>query len=222
VETEDTPGEVPETSETPAPWGDDFNPERAWNTISHLRGVEKELEPKAKQLDRLLSGEDPDTIQQVLEAYGYEVSDTDDEEPDVVSDDWEDPTAAELKAIKKDLEEQKAWREQQEGAAQVAAFESTVDGLAKADGMVLKPYHKLAIAQEVSSKGRVTDEAIEKAYATLKADIEAERKATIEGYTTSKKAPRRPASGESASEVPDLDSTDDITDYIKSRMTESQ
>lgn len=38
----------PTTGEKPAPWGDNFDPQRAWNTIQTLRGVESDYN-KLKQ-----------------------------------------------------------------------------------------------------------------------------------------------------------------------------
>lgn len=48
----ETPQDDQQDAQTP-PWGDDFNPERAWSTIQNLRKVEdnaKELDKELKQL----------------------------------------------------------------------------------------------------------------------------------------------------------------------------
>lgn len=218
ADQEATPeAEAASASETPAPWGEDFNPERAWNTISHLRGVEKELEPKAKQYERLVNGEDPDAVQEILEKYGYEISNDDDEEEETDElAEWEDPTAAELAALKKEQAELKAWKDAQEGMQQVAAFESTVDALAEKDHVELEDFHKLYIAQQVS--GNPTPKAIEKAYTDLKSRLEEGQKKTIGNHIKSKSAPSGPGGGESASEVPDLNSRAEIVAHMQSKM----
>ena len=41
--------EVPEPKPETPPWGDDFDPARAWKTIQSLRAREKELAPLAQQ-----------------------------------------------------------------------------------------------------------------------------------------------------------------------------
>ena len=75
-----------ETESSPPPWGEDFNPERAWNTITHLRGREKELESEAKQWKQFR--EDEEFRKQQLAELGYEFE----EEPDD-EDDYEDEPA---------------------------------------------------------------------------------------------------------------------------------
>jgi hypothetical protein len=71
----------PSSEEPPAPWGDDFNPDRAWRTITHLRDREKELEQQAKQFERLRN--DPDAFREFLSEQGYELPEEDDEPDDV-------------------------------------------------------------------------------------------------------------------------------------------
>lgn len=47
----DAPGTKPEGSETP-PWGDDFDPARAWQTIQNLRNSEKDLKAYKAEAER--------------------------------------------------------------------------------------------------------------------------------------------------------------------------
>lgn len=75
-----------ESEGSPAPWGDDFNPERAWNTITHLRGREKELESEAKQWKQFR--EDEEFRRQQLSELGYEFEEDDED------DDTDDELAA--------------------------------------------------------------------------------------------------------------------------------
>jgi hypothetical protein len=82
---------TPETTESAEeeavvpPWGEDFDAERAWKTITHLRSREKELEAAAKEFDRLKS--DPDAQAKFLEQLGYELADdTDTDDADAGAD----------------------------------------------------------------------------------------------------------------------------------------
>jgi hypothetical protein len=89
------------------PWGDDFNPERAWKTILTQRDREKELESDAKAWKRFR--EDEEFRRQELAGLGYELNeDTDEEEydqPQFVS-----------------REEFERWQHEQQAAASAQAF----------------------------------------------------------------------------------------------------
>lgn len=69
-----------ETEGSPPPWGDDFNPERAWQTITHLRGREKELEGEAKSWKKFQ--EDEEFRRQQLAGLGYEFEEGEAEQDD--------------------------------------------------------------------------------------------------------------------------------------------
>ncbi len=87
----------PDSVEAPAPWGDDFDPSRAWQTITHLRDREKELEKQAKEFERLQS--DPDAFREFLSQRGYELPEEDDElEHDDEAPEFRDPRVDQLLA----------------------------------------------------------------------------------------------------------------------------
>ena len=69
--TEDAEQSTATEQTTPPPWGDDFNPERAWQTITHLRDRERELEKDAKEFQRLQN--DPEAQREWLITNGYEI-----------------------------------------------------------------------------------------------------------------------------------------------------
>ena len=69
-----------ESEGPPPPWGDDFNPERAWQTITHLRGREKELESEAKTWKQFR--EDEEFRRQQLAELGYEFEEEQEDEDD--------------------------------------------------------------------------------------------------------------------------------------------
>lgn len=97
------------------PWGDDFDPERAWKTIQNLRQFEK----TAKEFERIQSDETART--EWLRGQGYEVetADADDSEEELFEED--DPVAP----VRKDLDELKTWQRERE--------QERINGLIKAD-----------------------------------------------------------------------------------------
>src|SRR5688500_13361811 len=104
VEPEEA-AQVAATEPAAPPWGDDFDAQRAWETITKLRGFEKQ----AKEFERIQS--DDDARAEWLKSQGYEIAD---DEPDD-SDDEElfeedDPIAP----VRTELEEIKQWKAQQE------------------------------------------------------------------------------------------------------------
>lgn len=185
--------------DAPPPWGDDFNAERAWQTISHLRGREKELESEAKLAKALR--EDPDALKEFLAERGYELPDDEDDEPDVEFDD-EDPIAplrSEMETIKEYIENQKAERT-------IDAFAKHLDSLSTEAELSLTDREKQIVFRDALDNGGLTKANTEKAF---KAHIEwlRDRESQMrQGWQETKKT-TAPAvkSGQSATQVPDLD-----------------
>lgn len=65
------------------PWGDDFDAQRAWDTITKLRGFEKQ----AKEFERIQS--DEEARAEWLKSQGYEITDDDEEADDPDEEDFE-------------------------------------------------------------------------------------------------------------------------------------
>lgn len=80
---------VESVSSSPPPWGDDFNPERAWQTITHLRDREKELESDAKAFKRLQ--DDEDARRDLLSQWGYEIDEGQQEEEEELEEETPAP-----------------------------------------------------------------------------------------------------------------------------------
>jgi hypothetical protein len=98
---------------SPPPWGEDFNPERAWNTISHLRSFEDD----AKTFRKLK--EDPEARNDFLRGLGYEVEDPDAPEAEATPE-WE----AEEDPIAREVAELREWRDQQVQAQEKAEVQN--------------------------------------------------------------------------------------------------
>ena len=127
---------------SPPPWGDDFDAARAWQTISHLRGREKELESDAKAWKRFR--EDEDARRETLTELGYSIADDDDEDLD--DEDFDDEPVTQVpKALQKELDELKTWRSQQEQKEARQAFDDHLNSLAQGAEIELSPFERRAI-----------------------------------------------------------------------------
>lgn len=167
----------PEAPSAPAPWGDDFNPDRAWQTITHLRGREKELEQQAKQYERLRS--DPDAQRQFLADLGYEV-----DEDTGVDDEVEDPDDP-IQPLTQKLSELEAWKAQQEHQASLDAFNKDIAGFAAEAKVELTEDDKFLLLQKTFQTGG-NPAAARKAFDAHVELIKARDKAIIDRYLKSK------------------------------------
>lgn len=97
----------PEAPSTP--WsGEEYQPERAYQTIQHLRGFEKQ----AREFDRLQN--DPQALEQFLTGLGYAV-----EDPSEQQDEFADPTE-QLAARLEQLEQSLSARDERDNSEQRA------------------------------------------------------------------------------------------------------
>jgi hypothetical protein len=181
------------------PWGDDFDAERAWNTIQNLRAREKELEPVAKAFQRLESGEDIDTFKALAEKHGFEIPEDDDVSDALYDDDGDgddDPVDPRLSKVEK-------WIEEQEARAAKAAFDEHLERLQTENEIELpKPLQEAIYVQSINSG--FGPKATEAAFNAVKEALAERDKRVVESYLESKKAPHVSATGQSATENPDL------------------
>lgn len=210
-------GAVDDTgSGTPAPWGDDFNPDRAWKTITHLR----EFEKPAQRFSKLEQGDDPDTFRALAEKYGYELADDDDgEDDDLLSyeDDTEtdDPIQPVVQRLSK-LED--AIQERDNRAALDAAVDH-VKELAKGKEIELSERERKWILQE-SIDGGFTPQATEKAFQAHLEWLEERGEAAVKKYAKTKRAPHVSPGGKAATNAPNLDDHKQRQAWMAERMAE--
>jgi hypothetical protein len=197
---EETSASVPDA---PPPWGDDFNPERAWQTITHLRGREKELESESKRLKALQ--EDEDALREFLAEKGFEIAE-DESEDEPADEDDVDPVEERLRKIE-EAEQTRAERERSDAARQFKSeFDSHVNELAEGAGWELDDDDRLVIWAKSSAdnNGVPTVQGTEKAVKEFIDRQEQRVQARLESYKTSKKTAAVVPPGKSASQVPDL------------------
>lgn len=103
--TQDVDPQSGDDDATPPPWGDDFNPERAWQTITHLRGFEGD----AKQFRKF--SEDPEALMEFIrERHPNMVAEEPDPdpEPEYEPEPGDDPRIQQLLAQNQQLTEWQA------------------------------------------------------------------------------------------------------------------
>jgi hypothetical protein len=193
---------APETTDAPPPWGEDFDAARAWQTITHQRKREAELETVAKEYERLKS--DPDAQKEFLSTLGYEVEDDDDmfdEQPQ------ENPEVA---ALKKQLEDLATWRDREEASRRESAFNADLDRLAEKAEVELDADDREWIAYRASKNGpeNFTPEAVEAAFQALYERDIARAQTYGKRLKASKKAPVVAPAGQPATETKSITEMD--------------
>jgi hypothetical protein len=190
---------TPEAPDAPPPWGDNFDADRAWRTITHLRDRERELESSAKALQRLQ--EDETALREFLAEKGYELPEEDDD--DLTDEDDDDPIAplrSQVQSIEEYIAEQRA--------------ERAVDGFAKHLGQLAKDAEldlsdrdkQIVFRDALDMKGGLNKANTEAAFKAHTDYLRSYESRVREGWQQRKKAPT-PATttGQSATQVPDLD-----------------
>jgi hypothetical protein len=202
---------APETTDAPPPWGEDFDAARAWQTITHQRRREAELEAVAREFERLKS--DPDAQKEFISGLGYEVEEDDieDDEPGVNPD---------VAALKQQLDDLAQWREQREAEERAAAFNADVDRLAEEADVELDSDDREWIAYRASkAQGGFTPEAVQAAFKALYDRDIARAQRYGERLKNSKKAPVVSPPGVPATPAPtDLDDPQARVKYMLERM----
>lgn len=199
-QSESVADEAVSSQESPPPWGEDFDPQRAWSTIQHQRQREVELEQQVKEFSRLR--EDPDALNQFLSELGYELADTDeDEDPEFDPDDpFQKLEALEQKILEREQREHEAAEKAQLAQAVEMAtkrMEEDLDAIGGLDELQREWIVEKALTLEPTAEG-VPD--IKAAYAKYTALVDAEKKRWAGSKDTSHVSPV----GTSANQVPDL------------------
>lgn len=218
---ESQPVETTEEKSSP-PWGDDFDAQRAWDTITNLRGEVKEAKSaSASDEDReiLAALNDPERHQEVLDRLGYELGDeTGDDEYDEFGledeDDLQDPNVERLTRLEAEL-----GRQQEE--KDLESFNSHLNDLAQQSEVKLSNRDREYLFLASQSQG-FTPQATEKVWKEWAQERENERKGVIEDYVKSKKASPVPSVGTSATEMPNLDDPQTRRAWMAERLEQGR
>lgn len=219
--TADTAQGAEGTEGSPPPWGEDFNPERAWKTITHLRGRENELEKQAKQFERLSSGEGEDLFRELGSQYGYEFEEADEDDGEDYED-FDDPYEGRMSQYERDIAELKDQLSRQEVDRTVAAFEDQVDKLSTNAEVELSDRERLLIGQTaVNGPGGLTKESVEKAFKEHVEWLEGLSQNAVKKYAKTKRAPHVSPVGKEATNAPNLDNERERIAYMAERLNEA-
>lgn len=192
-------------AETEAPpWGDDFQPEKAWNTITKQRESEKELKDRLRALE-----EDDEAFLELARKRGFQVEDTDDDDEDTGADDLfeddDDPRFQKLTELEKRTQAQDEWIKQQQHEQLVDGFEKVVaDASKETDWPDLTQRSKQRIWDEAHADPKgFSREAIERAH---KSELEFLDSIATQGVERAKKpkpkAPHVTRGGQAATQTP--------------------
>lgn len=218
---------APETTtavtEDAPPWGDDFDPQRAWNTIQTQRARETELEQQFKALR-----EDPKALSEFLSELGYELPDDDDDtdEDTFLEDDpdEDDPLAARLK----DLERKLAEREQKESAqAEEAQLNQMLEGVEKQFASISPDIDEQQKVQLLNDARLLplTEQGlpdVKAAHEAREAFIQSQLDARLKGWAGTKDGQVVNPVGAAGTQVPDLDDPVQRRAYMKQKLMQAQ
>lgn len=196
--TQDTPEVTPAapTTEAPDPYEKRYNDLRPqWDKTNTL-------------LDKARNG-DVDAIREL----GFAIEDEeDDDEPDYAG--TPDPTAKELAELRKELDDQKAWRNEQEQQRLASQITGHIGDLTKDQDLTQEE------KDWIFTKATIGDISNEKTEAEVKKFLEwreSQRNAWVEQYRTTKNAPRV-GTGTAAGKQPDLDNDEERVAHMMAQI----
>lgn len=115
--------------ESTHPWGDDFQPERAWGALQNSRATEKELKERLQSEQSVWDDEDA-LLARIAEKYPHLVAEEESSDDTINPDDYEDPSQAELAQVRQELAQVQEWRQQQEYQAARVKYDQHYSELA--------------------------------------------------------------------------------------------
>ena len=224
VEAETPDVEAPVSEDAPPPWGEDFDPSRAWNTITHLRDREKELAKQVKEFERLRS--DPEAQRAFLNELGYELEDEPEETADDDEPEYDDPAMARIAALEKRLAEKE--RTESEAAGRAALEEQVEYAKKRMDATFEQLQVSDADEREWIVNKALTLDPIVDENGRQVPDIATAHKAFNELFTRKQKAwadtKNAPVvqPGTAGTQVPDLSDPEQRHEWMRQRLLASQ
>ena len=195
---------------TTPPWGDDFNPERAWSTIQNLRAREKELSPYEKQLEKLRS--DDEAFLEFARERGFYVDTGEPVDDDVLQGDQYQPDYSQefggepdpLQEVMTRQQQLEQWMIQQEGEKLASKVENHIDHLATEAKVELSDYERSQLFQAaVNVPKEISDRKTKQLFDQHVQWAKEREDAVIKRYLDSKRAPEQPPAGQAGEPAPD-------------------
>jgi hypothetical protein len=219
----DAQGAVQAETSSP-PWGDDFDPDRAWKAIQSGRETEKELKERLRAEQSVWDDEDA-LYQKLSEKYPDWVTDGASEEPvdDDEFEDDDDPRDQELKELRERQSAHDEWIAEQKNQASIKAYNADVDEVQTAREVEFDEDDRVLIAQKAASYtngGGFTKKELEKAVDWLIARDERIAQARFEKVKSSKRAPHVSAAGKAGKgPQPDMDTIEGRRAFYDAKLT---
>lgn len=108
------------------PWGDDFQPDRAWQAIQNGRQTEKELKERLQSEQSVWDDENA-LLARIAEKYPHLIAEEDEDDIPELEDEDDDPVVHDPR-----VDDLLAWREEQQVARAQEAFDQHYNELAAA------------------------------------------------------------------------------------------
>jgi len=202
-----------EPTEPPSspPWGENFDPVRAWETIQTQRQSESELKQQlqeAKQVKDLWEAaqKDPELQAQILGMWGYDVEGN--PEPEPTQPEFQDPRVDQL------LQERQAEQDAQ-------LLTQHLNELAEKEGVQLSDRQRQRLFRDAVDAG-LNPQATEQVFKQFVEDHKAEEQAIIDRYVKSKRTPRPASNGVPGSEKVDFTNDEERQKHFASVMESLQ
>lgn len=195
AESAETAQGAVDTEGSSPPWGDDFDPQRAYDSLQAARKTEKELKERLRQAESVW--EDEQALRDRLQAQGYVFEEDDTEDENLYDDEDTEPADPRV-------EQHDQWIQQQQERQVLKEFNDDLEAAAKDANVKLTDRERRGILQESLANG-FTPEATREALTGLIEDRKALRESWQAELKASKQAPHVPSSGQAATQTPDLD-----------------
>jgi hypothetical protein len=210
-------------AETPSPpWGEDFDADRAWRSIQAGRETEKELKERLRAAEAAWDDEDA-AYQRVSEKFPHWLEDTASVESDDDDEFEDDPTHAELAALKEQAQTHQEWIAQQQAQEFKRDFNKHVSELCGDEIELDDEDREFILQRSLSDKAGPGPDATERAFKWLTSRYTAREQAALERVTSSKRAPHVSAGGKAGKgPQPDLDTIEGRKQLYEARLAEGR
>ena len=210
AESAETAQAAVDTDGSSPPWGDDFDADRAWKTITSQREEAKELKERLRQEQAIWENEQA-VAARAAEKFQWQLEQGEDE-PD-------DEELADDEPVDPRVEAHDQWIRSQQEKQALKDFNEDLDSAASETEVKLTARDRKTILAESMANGFNPD-ATRKALKELIEDREQLKASWQEELSTSKQTPRPPGSGKTATQVPDLDDDQQRRQWMAERLSQ--
>lgn len=200
-------------TETP-PWGDDFDASKAWSTITKQRESEKELKEELRRIR-----EDETARTELLQEWGYELADDDEDSSEEGDNDIEfEDQAPDGEVRDPRVDALLAEREQQRIRTDIDRFNEGSDWELDDDDR-----EQIELRARLKHPKGFGPKELEQAHKWYVERLDAKAQVALERAKKPKpKPPHVPAGGKPATEIPDLDDRNERRRWMQEQLQQRQ